>query len=176
MHYFAHGSASIAFYFCCLWEHAMHIVNMTFIWCMNGVYPIRTYALLCALRACIHMYMSFCIILLLMPTIVSLWKTGVFTTYISKIFSVYVTFSVWRTMHYFLHGSASIAIYFCCLWEHAMHTVNMTLIWCISHMHWCTVYTTSMHTCYPSAADEAWYWPKHVLHSGWLCITSRPVL
>ena len=28
---------------------------------------------------------------------------------------------------------------------------------------------------YPSAADEAWYCPKHVLHSGWLCITSRPI-
>ena len=29
---------------------------------------------------------------------------------------------------------------------------------------------------HPSTADEAWYWPKPVLHSGWLCITSRPVL
>ena len=28
---------------------------------------------------------------------------------------------------------------------------------------------------YPSAADEAWYCPKHVLRSGWLCITSRPI-
>ena len=28
----------------------------------------------------------------------------------------------------------------------------------------------------PSAADEAWYWPKRVLRSGWLCKTSRPVL
>ena len=26
-----------------------------------------------------------------------------------------------------------------------------------------------------SATDEAWYWPKHVLHRGWLCITSRPI-
>ena len=29
---------------------------------------------------------------------------------------------------------------------------------------------------HPSAADEAWYWPKRILRSGWLCITSRPVL
>ena len=28
----------------------------------------------------------------------------------------------------------------------------------------------------PSAADEAWYWPKRILRSGWLCKTSRPVL
>ena len=27
---------------------------------------------------------------------------------------------------------------------------------------------------HPSAADEAWYWLKHVLRSGWLCRTSRP--
>ena len=25
----------------------------------------------------------------------------------------------------------------------------------------------------PSTADEAWYWPKCILHSGWLYITSR---
>ena len=24
-------------------------------------------------------------------------------------------------------------------------------------------------------SDEAWYWLKHVLHSGWLYITSRPI-
>ena len=27
-------------------------------------------------------------------------------------------------------------------------------------------------TTHPSIADEAWYWPKRVLRSGWLCITS----
>ena len=31
----------------------------------------------------------------------------------------------------------------CCVWEHAMHIVNMTLIWCISHMHLCVMYTMS---------------------------------
>ena len=25
----------------------------------------------------------------------------------------------------------------------------------------------------PSTADEAWYWPKHILHSGWLCLILR---
>ena len=28
---------------------------------------------------------------------------------------------------------------------------------------------------HPSTADEAWYWLKRVLHSGWLYITSRPI-
>ena len=27
-----------------------------------------------------------------------------------------------------------------------------------------------------SAADEAWFWLKHILCSGWLCIASRPAL
>lgn len=30
-------------------------------------------------------------------------------------------------------------------------------------------------TCDVHAAEEAWYWPKHILHSGRLCITSRPI-
>ena len=29
---------------------------------------------------------------------------------------------------------------------------------------------------HPSAADEAWYWPKCILRSGWLYITSRSLL
>ena len=29
---------------------------------------------------------------------------------------------------------------------------------------------------HPSAADEAWYWPKCVLRSGWLCVTSGSFL
>ena len=35
---------------------------------------------------------------------------------------------------------------------------------------------SSPHLLVPySAADEAWYWPKYILCSGWLRITSRPV-
>ena len=30
---------------------------------------------------------------------------------------------------------------------------------------------TSPSLSHPSVAGEVWYWPKHILHSGWLCIT-----
>ena len=34
----------------------------------------------------------------------------------------------------------------------------------------------SIATCgHPNIADEAWYWPEHVLLSGWFCITSRSI-
>ena len=39
----------------------------------------------------------------------------------------------------------------------------------------CTVYKQSPSPSHPSAADEAWYWLKRVLRSGWLYITSRPI-
>ena len=29
---------------------------------------------------------------------------------------------------------------------------------------------------HPSAADEVWYWPKCILRSGWLCMSSRPIV
>ena len=27
-----------------------------------------------------------------------------------------------------------------------------------------------------STADKGWYWPKHILCSGWLCVASRPAV
>ena len=36
-------------------------------------------------------------------------------------------------------------------------------------------YAWDSNPSHSSAANEAWYWPKRILHSGWLCITSRPI-
>ena len=47
----------------------------------------------------------------------------------------------------------------------------MHLLDCILCLRW-----QSSSPSYYSTADEAWYWPKRILHSGWLYITSRAVV
>ena len=52
------------------------------------------------------------------------------------------------------------------------HIVPMTF-----YIHWqCDYAFKTMSCCYPSTADEAWYWTKHILYSGWLYIPSRSII
>ena len=39
----------------------------------------------------------------------------------------------------------------------------------------CCVRQQSPFSGHSSTTDEAWYWPKHVLHSGWFCIANLQV-
>ena len=47
------------------------------------------------------------------------------------------------------------------------------------HTHTCAhIFCRSPSPNHSSKADEAWYWPKHILRSSWLCrcIISRPAI
>ena len=53
-----------------------------------------------------------------------------------------------------------------------LHTDQNDLALCMHSMHEIAVPISQVT---PAQLNEAWYWPKCVLRSGWLCITSRPI-